>query len=374
MENKYKVVVIGFAHMHINDVGERFALHPRVDFCACADTIPAVPELRVAPYTREWNLDFAKRHFNIQKVYKCYIEMLEKEKPDLAIITSENERHAEIVEACAVRGVGVCIEKPMAVSLSHGLRMFRAAQRYKTPLLINWPSVWKPELHLMKKLADEGRIGRLIEFKVRNNHTGPLGQGAKHTGVTDKAELISSEELANTWWHQHEQGGGAMLDYCCYGCMLSYWLFDKPAVAAFGIRGNFVNQWCNAEDNAVMIIRYSESLATVEANWTTYNDLIPHGPMLFGTDGAMTTEVQNGKTVVKIAEQSGNIVYENPETPPEHLRDIASAFVSYKDGMQLDRMLQPDLNLHSMAILDAGVRSANSGKMELVNNAVWQIG
>jgi len=37
-------------------------------------------------------------------------------------------------------------------------------------------------------------------------------------------------------------------------------------------------------------------------------------------------------------------------------------------------MLELNFNLHSMAILDAGVRSANSGKMELVNNAVWQIG
>ena len=300
--------------------------------------------------------------------------MLDKEKPDLAIITSENERHAELVEECAKRKVGACIEKPMAVSLSHGLRMVRAAKRYETPLIINWPSVWNPELHLMKKLADDGRIGKLIEFKVRNNHTGPLGPGAVHKGVAEKVDFISSSELANTWWHQNEQGGGAMLDYCCYGCMLSYWLFGQPATAAFGMRGNFVNQWCNAEDNAVMIIRFQDSIATVEANWTTYNDLIPHGPMLFGTEGAMIAEDHNGEGVVKIAEPSGSIVYEKPGQQPEHLSDIASAYVCYMDGVQLDPMLQTDFNLHSIAILDAGVRSANSGKIELVNNAVWQIG
>jgi len=374
MDKKQKVVIIGFAHMHVNDIGADFARHPRVDLCACADTVPAVPELRVAPYTREWNVEFTKKNFNIQKVYECYIEMLEKEKPDLAIITSENERHAEIVEECAKRGVGALIEKPMAVSLSHGLRMTRAAQRYGTLLIVNWPSVWYPELHLMKKLADEGRIGRLIEFKVRNNHTGPLGPGAEHKGVTDKAESMSSVELANTWWHQIEQGGGAMLDYCCYGCMLSYWFFEKPATTAFGIRGNFVNKWCNAEDNALMVVRFPDSIATVEANWTTSNDLIPHGPMLFGTKGAMTTEELNGTQVVKIAESSGKFVFEKPGNQPEHLRDIASAYVCHIDGGPLDTMLQPDFNLHSMAILDAGIRSANSGKMELVNNETWQIG
>ena len=374
MEKQFKVVIIGFAHMHINDVGAHFAEHPRVDLCACADTVPAMPELRDAPYTRGWNLEFAKKKFGIKNVYKDYIEMLEKERPQLAIITSENARHAEIVEECAKRGVGACIEKPMASSLSHAMRMMRASETYNTTLIVNWPSVWNPELHLMKKFSDEGRIGKLIEFKGRSNHTGPLGPGAEHKGVTDKAEPMSGIERANTWWHQADQGGGAMLDYCCYGCMLSYWFFEKPAISAFGMRGNFASQWSNAEDNAAMIVRYPDSYATVEANWTTYNDLIPHGPMLFGTEGAMTTDVKDGVGVVKILEPSGNVVYEKPGHLPEKLRDIASAFVCYMDGEPLNIMLQPEFNLHSMAILDAGLRSADSGKMEIVNNAAWQIG
>ncbi len=374
MDRKFKVVIIGFAHMHINDVGAQFAAHPRIDLCALADTVPAVAESKVAPYTREWNVAFAKKNFGIQREYESYIEMLEIEKPDLAIITSENERHAEIVEACAKRGVGACIEKPMASSLAHALRMVRASQRYQTPLIVNWPSVWDPALHQMKKLADAGRIGRLIEFKVRNNHTGPLGPGAAHKGVTDKAETLSSADLAATWWHQHEQGGGAMLDYCCYGCMLSHWFFGVQATAAFGIRGNFINHWSNAEDNALMIVRFPEAMATVEANWTTYNDLISHGPMLFGTKGAMTIDVVDGRRVVKIAEPSGEFTYEAVDALPAHLKDIASAYVSHMEGMPLDLMLQPEFNLRSMAILDAGIRSSNSGKLELVGNAVWQIG
>jgi len=37
-------------------------------------------------------------------------------------------------------------------------------------------------------------------------------------------------------------------------------------------------------------------------------------------------------------------------------------------------MLDPELNLDAMAILDAGIRSAASGKVELVNDATWSIG
>jgi hypothetical protein len=37
-------------------------------------------------------------------------------------------------------------------------------------------------------------------------------------------------------------------------------------------------------------------------------------------------------------------------------------------------MLDLPLNLAAMSILDAGSRSAQSGKMELVNDGVWCIG
>ena len=88
----------------------------------------------------------------------------------------------------------------------------------------------------------------------------------------------------------------------------------------------------------------------------------------------MNPTVKDGKAGVQILEPSGNIIFEEVEPLPECLQNIANAFVSYKDGIPLHKMLQDDFNLHSMAILDAGLRLADSGKMELVNNATWKIG
>jgi len=375
MEKTYKVVIIGFGHMHVNDVGACFYEHPRTELVACADTVPGVPELRVAPHTREWNVEYAKKEFGITEVYDDYVEMLEKEKPDIAIVTSENIMHAEIVEECAKHGTSVCVEKPMAASLSHALRMVRASERYGTGLIVNWPVVWMPELHLMKKFADEGRIGDLIEFKARSSHTGPLGPGGRSYGIDEADGSLSGVERAQTWWHQTSQGGGSMLDYCCYGCIVSHWILGKPGIAAFGMRGNYSSQWGDAEDNATMLVRYDNAFATVESSWTTYNELLPKGPMLYGTQGAMLLGELDGKAVVKVVEPTGNVVFEKPDSLPEHQQDIAKAFVYYLDtGKYPHMLLEPDINLHGMAILDAGLRSADSGKMELVNNATWNIG
>ena len=156
MSQKYRVGIIGFAHMHINSVAAQFGNHPQVEMVACADTVTANPELRDAPYTRGWNVENALSNIGVPKVYEDYQEMLEVETFDIVICCSENATHADVVEACAMAGVNVCVEKPMASSLSHALRMVRACQSAGTKMVINWPATWSPGIRKAKELIDQG--------------------------------------------------------------------------------------------------------------------------------------------------------------------------------------------------------------------------
>ena len=209
MAKKYRLGIIGFGHMHVNHVAELYAQHPQVEWVACADTIPLVPEQREAPYTRQWNLKHALNELGVPKAYPDYHDMLAKEHFDVIIVTSENAQHADITEACARAGVHVCVEKPMANSLSDALRMARACQAAGTKLVDNWPLTWSPQAHKIKQLIDEGAVGRILEVKWRAGHTGPLGPGAAHEGVSDQAAPMSGAERGATWWHQSAAGGGA---------------------------------------------------------------------------------------------------------------------------------------------------------------------
>ena len=59
MEKQYRVVIIGFSHMHINDVAAHFYENPRTDLVAGADTIPLVPELKegnLYPEMESWQI------------------------------------------------------------------------------------------------------------------------------------------------------------------------------------------------------------------------------------------------------------------------------------------------------------------------------
>nr|HMN27353.1 Gfo/Idh/MocA family oxidoreductase [Caldilineaceae bacterium] len=243
MAKRYRLGVIGFAHMHVVHVAAQFGNHPQVDWVACADTQPLRPEVRTARYTRAWNQQEVVNTWRIPRTYADYHELLAKEKLDIAIVCSENSQHAAVIEACAAAGVHVVVEKPMAVSLADGLRMVRACEAAGTSLMVNWPATWSPPVRKAKELLDTGLIGRVLEVKWRAGHTGPLGPQSKHPGVSETAEMMTGPERAVTWWHQTEAGGGAMVDYCCYGALISRWYIGEPATAALGLRANLDSGW-----------------------------------------------------------------------------------------------------------------------------------
>lgn len=294
MSKTYRIGVIGFAHMHINHLLERFAAHPQAALVACADTPPLVPEMRPAHYTRAWNLRHALDDLGMPKAYDDYNGMLEQETLDIVICCAENAQHPAVVAACAGKGVHVMIEKPMASSLQDGLAMARSARAAAIELIVNWPITWQPASHKAKELIDSGAIGRVLTVKWRGGHLGPLGAGVSHPGGEEGGQALprklSGEERGKTWWHQGAAGGGVMLDYCCYGSLVARWLVGVPASAVMGMRANLNSPWGDAEDNAAMLIRFPRAMALCEASWTTLDHGVAPGPVVYGAEGTLVVD------------------------------------------------------------------------------------
>ena len=375
MSKTYRVGVIGFAHMHINNVLGLFAKHPQVELVACADTAPDVPELRAGPYTRQWNLKHALQDLGVPKSYDCYHEMLGAERFDIVICTSENAHHPAVVEACAKAGANVCVEKPMAASLSDALAMVRSATAGGVTMLVNWPMTWNASARKAKALIDDGAIGRVMGVKARLGHAGPLGSGARHEGVAEEAAPLSATELGRVWWHNRAAGGGAMLDFCCYGCMIARWFVGVPAVAAVGMRANLNSPWGDADDNGAMIVRFPEAMGLFEGTWTTRHHGVGGGPIVFGTEGTLVMESRDGKALVRQERGKGEAILHEADPLPAGRTTIAEEFIHHlESGQPVHPTLEQAINLDAMAILDAGVRSADSGRQETVDSGVWCIG
>ncbi|MFZ1755201.1 MAG: Gfo/Idh/MocA family oxidoreductase [Caldilineaceae bacterium] len=371
----YRIGVIGFAHMHINSLLAQFAAHPQSVLVAGADTVPVRPDLGDARSTRKWNMQNAVDKIGLPKLYDDYREMLEKEEFDIVITCAENAQHGDVAEACAAAGVHVVAEKPMAASLHEGLRMARAARAANTLMIINWPTTWSPEMHKAKALIDAGEIGRVLQVKWRGGHTGPLGPGVRHPGVVNQSEPLSGTVRGTTWWHQADAGGGAMLDYCCYGSKISRWFVGDQATGVVGLRANLDSPWGDAEDNAAMLVRFPHAYTICEGSWTTLDHGVTPGPIVYGTTGTLVIDSKGDKPHVRLARGAGQTTLFQGDPLPAGRSNIAEEVIHHLDtGEALHPTLDLDFNLEVMAILDAGLRSAASGQMEQVDNGVWRVG
>jgi len=376
MPRTYRLGVIGFAHMHVNELIRRFNELPNVEWVACADTVPSRPELVEARSTRGWNLRQAHEQIGIPKVYQDYREMLDHEKFDLVIFCPENARHGEVAEAIAAHGANMLTEKPMAASLAEALRMYRAAEANGVELFVNWPITWSPPVRKAKQLLEEGAIGNLWEVKWRAGSLGPLSHGSTHPGIDGTIQEITDVEKGATWWHHADTGGGALLDYCCYGACLSRWYVGQPAVAAFGIKANFSTHYGSADDNAVITVRFPKALAILEATWNCVDHGVPTGPILYGDKGTMVVERRGNEQAVKLIQGKGaEAQYVVGDPLPAGRQTLAQEIVHHLEtGEPIHETMEARFNLDAEAILDAGIRSAQSGKLELVNDPSWCIG
>lgn len=372
-ETKYRIGVIGFAHMHVNHLMKVFADHPRATLTAGADLRPLVSEVRDAPSTRNWNVQRG-RELGLERVYPDYRTLLAEEELDLVICCAENARHGEVVEACAAKGLPVVLEKPMAATLSEALGMARAARAAGTALIVNWPVTWNGALRTAHRLVSDGAIGRILQVKWRGGHLGPLGHGVSHPSMKEKGGALSGPERGRTWWHRREAGGGAMLDYCCYGSLVARLFAGEQATGVMGMRANLNSPWGDAEDNGAMLIRFPHALAICEASWTTIDHGVPPGPILYGTEGTLFVEGKTGDAALQLIRRDDRRRID-PDPLPEGRTNIAQAWIAHvEEGEPLHHTLDLDFNLQVMAILDAGLRSAESGSLEPVQNEVWQIG
>ncbi len=370
MSKNYRLGVIGFAHMHVNGLIDAFDKLPNVEWVACADTIPDIKPLSAKPSSRAANLKRAHEETGIPKMYGDYRDMLDEETFDIVIFCPENARHGEVAEAIARHGVPMVTEKPMAATFPDALRMVRAVKANDVALMVNWPTTWSPVARAMKRLIDEGVIGDVWEVKWRNGPSmGPLA-------YTKGEDAFADVEKGSEWWHQSASGGGALLDYCCYGACLARWFIGEPATAALGFKANLTSHYGDAEDNAVITARFPKAMAILEGTWSTWHAGVPTGPIVYGTRGTLVVDRRVLKVYTTRSYELGEPDQVSEGDPlPQGRATPAEEFIHHLEtGDPLHPTLGVPQNLDAMAILDAGIRSAASGKLEIVDNATWCIG
>ncbi len=355
---KLKIAVVGLAHVHAPGMMEAFAQDARAELTACADLPAAMQPLSAGRGTRLSNVALARDHYGMA-VYEDAERLLCDVKPDIILSCAENTRHLAVAELAARHGCHLVFEKPMATRYADARRMAALMEQVGRKLVINWPTAWGGVFQKARGVIAGGAIGTVLRLRWTNGSSfGPFSYG----------EGLTPEEMAAEWWYQPAQGGGAYLDYCGYGCMVSTMLIGSRAVGAFGLRANLNSPFARADDNGIVIARFPGAVATIEGTWTAMNKVADAPMVVHGSEGSLG--VYNDRIEV-FRTRFG---YEPDEvhevTPlPEGRRNFAEDLLHcLETGEPLNQMVDVKLNLDMMALLDAGIRSASSGSFELVGD------
>lgn len=346
---KIRVAFFGVAHPHIHTLYKTISATPdEFEIIGFSE----VPLPSRDPLTSEERI--AKLSGKYGGTYYEDWKELAGLQPDLAIVNTDNGSRGEICYELLSMGINVLDEKPMAMNYEDAKRMCEAEKKSGAKMLTNWPIAWVPAFRMAKKLLDEGRIGKLLRVTYRSPATwGPYGDRP-------------NESYKDSWWFKAEQGGGSILDYACYGAMLSTWMFGHQAERVSCMTKQFTTKFCDVEDYSAMMLDFGEGVGLLEGSWSTYNcGEVPTGPVLYGEKGTIVCDrywsevkIYNEDSHTPVAPTEVIDVGANNQRPEMLTEHVAAVIRGECEG---DEMITSALNLAVVAALDAGKESSKTG-------------
>jgi predicted dehydrogenase len=337
----YRLGVAALVHDHVWGELRHWKGMPNVEIVAAGDVNPPLRE----------RLDAAAKEAGASvRLYPSWQEMLDAEGDGLDIVqvASENSVHADVVEACAARGLHVISEKPMAATYAQAKRMRDAAAKAGTLLMINWPTAWSPAFQEMERRILAGDIGTVRYFKYRSAHNGPK-------------ELGCDPHFYSWLYDAEKNGAGALMDYCCYGAAMCARFLGRPAKVT-GLRGVLAKDYPVPDDAAIIAMQYPHAFGVAEASWVQPTGYATANPVAYGSEGAIS--LLGGKVQLFKPGKSA------PEeiTPPPTAAPLRSGpeylIHCLENGAPIEGVCSPEVSLIGQEILQAGLQAADTGSTQ----------
>ncbi len=305
----------------------------------------------IAEANKELVARLAKHYgFSLDLVFDSLEEMIEEVQPQAVAAFGSVYDHLSVVEACAPKGVHVMVEKPLAVSMEHALKMKALAQKHAIHLLTNYETSWYATNHKAYEMVQSQQLGDLRKIVVHDGHEGP-----KEIGVSKEFLEWLTDPILN--------GAGALTDFGCYGANLITWLTkgDKPEAVMALTQSIKPDIYPKVEDEATILLRYPKMQGIIQASWNwpfSRKDM-----EVYGSTGYLISENSADLRFRLKDHQVEQRQALNPLTDP--YRDPFSLLVAViNNSITLEDYDLPALenNMVVVEILEAAKESARTGK------------
>jgi len=214
-------------------------------------------------------------------------------------------------------------------------------------LLTNYETTWYKTNHEVADLINQkNTIGPIRKMVVHDGHQGPK-------------EIGCSKEFLNWLTDPVKNGGGAVIDFGCYGANLMTWLMGgiAPKSVMAITRQIKPDVYPNVDDDATILLEYENATGIIEASWNW-----PYGIKdmeVFGRNGYL--HALNGNDLIYKADTG---TYRSISVQslkyPDNLNYLAAALKS--EVQEKNDLSSLENNLIVVKILEAAKESSKTGK------------
>ncbi|MBI5711347.1 MAG: Gfo/Idh/MocA family oxidoreductase [Candidatus Eisenbacteria bacterium] len=220
-----RVAVVGIGKMGLLHAGILNALEG-VELCAMSDTsrylLGMVKNLKPLP------------------VYDDYQKMLDRERPDAAVIATPVRLHVPMMRECASRGVHFLVEKPLSLDAPEAESLVGMIAERGVVTQVGYMLRYVETFQVARSILTGGALGRLQRFR----------------GTTCVAQLF---RRGKGWrYSRQESGGGVVISHGTHLLDLLLWYFGEPARVAACTQRLYSEE---VEDAAHGILEYGSGLA-----------------------------------------------------------------------------------------------------------------
>lgn len=233
--------------------------------------------------------------------------------------------------------------------MNHANRMARLARENNTLLLTNYETTWYDTNHEAYRLIkNENAIGKINRIEVYDGHEGPI-------------EIGCGKEFTDWLTDPKLNGGGAVIDFGCYGANLVTWLMngERPKSVYAILKQLKPDKYPKVDDDATILVEYPSATVQIMGSWNW-----PKGRKdmhIYGSEGYIYQDTPGSMRVYTHRKEKTTL-------PPKLKEPYNDSFYYLKAAVRKEIQVQPyDLsslenNLIVVEILESAIKSAKSGK------------
>ena len=329
-----KVAVVGLNHDHAHEIMNAFK-EQRIALLGVAENNPKL----IARYKKEY-------HVPDTLFFPDSKTMLSRITPDVVMAYNPINEHLAVAEICLPMKIPLVVEKPLATTLKDAKKMAQLSRENNTHLLTNFETTWYPSNQKMKTLVNEADFGKITKMIAKDGHEGP-----KEIGCSQEFLAWLTDPIKN--------GGGAVMDFGCYGANLMTWMQNgKRPIAVTAITKSMKPKlYPDVDDDATIILEYENAIGIIEASWNwSYSikslDVYGTNSSFHAPNGKMLSENTSSTNVEKIPLETNYF-----KNHIEYIEAVLSGKTLVKDDLS-----SLSNNLIVVEILEAAKKSAESGQ------------